>query len=70
MTPEEIRKECESYEKKEKIRDLVAIGLVCIACILAGIDGYQKGEINLFFLIFHTFGWIFFFFSCCILKNE
>lgn len=61
MTPEEIRKECESHEKKENIMLHVAISLVCVAFILIGIDGYQKGMINLFLLIVNTIIWIIFF---------
>ena len=62
MTSEEIRKECESYEKKENLMFHVAIGLACVLFILIGIDGYQKGMINLFLLIVNTIMWIIFFF--------
>lgn len=68
MTPEEIRKQCESQEKKERIRDRVAIGLACVFFILLGIYGYQKGMINLFLLIVNTIIWIFFFFLDKIVK--
>jgi len=69
MTPEEIRKECESYEKKENIMFHVAIGLFVVAMILSGIYGYQRGDIGRFFLIIDTLVWIFFFFMCDKLKD-
>lgn len=68
MTPEEIRKECESHEKKENTMFHVAIGLYVVAMILAGIDGYKRGDIDILFLIINTFVWVIFFFLDKIVK--
>lgn len=68
MTPEEIRKECESHEKKENIMFHVAIGLFVVAMILLVICGYQKGFLNLFLTIVFICLLIFFFFLDKIVK--